>query len=341
MAAYQKETGDARSPADWMRIPFGVVGEGAPGKVNIGFDPVGAALRRAPVEAGAEGAVLCWLTGSRLLGYATEDSDVDVDIVVAPSLDDLKLGKRPVDRRGSFDLDLPGSTVRVEYVVRDALKQMRMMRTGDVRAMLVLEADGYWLGDVDAHVALDDLASRLRRSPSRLAALLGYTSNALEGWRREDSTPVGLRSLARACATGAIVARDFSREHRHVAYERLRAAAGVLRSGASSLGFVNTAARSADFVERVLADAEPCGGDVSDAELVAFMDRMLALGSGRERSAGDRRAEAAAKSLDWLAFNFPLIEEPEDECDRMSSNIHRYCEEGAAVIRDLMASNGR
>ena len=42
-----------------------------------------------------------------------------------------------------------------------------------------------------------------------------------------------------------------------------------------------------------------------------------------------------AKSLLWLANNFPLIEKPEDDVDRMNNTIHIYCTAGADKIEKL------
>lgn len=39
-----------------------------------------------------------------------------------------------------------------------------------------------------------------------------------------------------------------------------------------------------------------------------------------------------AKSLRWLAFNFPKIENPADDCDRMTNCIHLYCTNAAKLI---------
>lgn len=38
------------------------------------------------------------------------------------------------------------------------------------------------------------------------------------------------------------------------------------------------------------------------------------------------------KSLRWLANMFPLVENPEDESDKISNAIHRYCTAGADLI---------
>ena len=47
-------------------------------------------------------------------------------------------------------------------------------------------------------------------------------------------------------------------------------------------------------------------------------------------------ARAAAKSLRWLAFNFPDIESPADESDRMCKCIHAYSEKGAEAIEEII-----
>ena len=39
-----------------------------------------------------------------------------------------------------------------------------------------------------------------------------------------------------------------------------------------------------------------------------------------------------AKSLRWLAFVFPKIENPADDCDRMTNCIHLYCTNAAKLI---------
>lgn len=44
---------------------------------------------------------------------------------------------------------------------------------------------------------------------------------------------------------------------------------------------------------------------------------------------------AEAKSLRWLANVFPLIENPEDDIDKMSNAIHVYCTAGADKIEEL------
>lgn len=42
-----------------------------------------------------------------------------------------------------------------------------------------------------------------------------------------------------------------------------------------------------------------------------------------------------AKSLRWLAFNFPFTPDPEDEADRISNAIHTYAQRGADKIEAL------
>lgn len=41
------------------------------------------------------------------------------------------------------------------------------------------------------------------------------------------------------------------------------------------------------------------------------------------------------KSLRWLANNFPFIENPEDDADKISNAIHVYCTAGADKIEAL------
>ena len=45
----------------------------------------------------------------------------------------------------------------------------------------------------------------------------------------------------------------------------------------------------------------------------------------------------AEKSLRWLANQFPKIEEPKDNSDKMVNCIHLYCENGANTIAALLA----
>lgn len=42
-----------------------------------------------------------------------------------------------------------------------------------------------------------------------------------------------------------------------------------------------------------------------------------------------------AKSLRWLAFNFPFTSAPEDDTDRLSNAIHLYAQRGAEKIEAL------
>ncbi len=42
-----------------------------------------------------------------------------------------------------------------------------------------------------------------------------------------------------------------------------------------------------------------------------------------------------AKSLRWLANNFPFIEHPKDDIDRMNNLIYLYCKAGADKIDEL------
>ena len=43
-----------------------------------------------------------------------------------------------------------------------------------------------------------------------------------------------------------------------------------------------------------------------------------------------------AKSLRWLANQFPFIESPRDEVDKMTNIIHVYCSAGANKIDELV-----
>lgn len=45
----------------------------------------------------------------------------------------------------------------------------------------------------------------------------------------------------------------------------------------------------------------------------------------------------AAKSLRWLANQFPLIEQPKNNNDRIVSCINIYCENGAVAITDCIS----
>ncbi len=47
------------------------------------------------------------------------------------------------------------------------------------------------------------------------------------------------------------------------------------------------------------------------------------------------------KSLRWLAYNFPKIETPSDEADRMSSCINVYCTAAADLIEQLYSQIAR
>lgn len=42
-----------------------------------------------------------------------------------------------------------------------------------------------------------------------------------------------------------------------------------------------------------------------------------------------------AKSLRWLAMQFPYIENPKDDCDRLSNAIHLYASRGSECIYRL------
>lgn len=45
----------------------------------------------------------------------------------------------------------------------------------------------------------------------------------------------------------------------------------------------------------------------------------------------------AAKSLRWLSAQFPHVDAPEDDTDRLSNCINLYCKTGAEVIEGLIA----
>ena len=45
-----------------------------------------------------------------------------------------------------------------------------------------------------------------------------------------------------------------------------------------------------------------------------------------------QREISEAKSLRWLAINFPKIEKPKNDVDRMQNCIHNYCSNAANVI---------
>lgn len=46
--------------------------------------------------------------------------------------------------------------------------------------------------------------------------------------------------------------------------------------------------------------------------------------------------ENEAKRLRWLAFNFPHIDEPKDESDKICNCINLYCTEAADAIEHLV-----
>lgn len=48
-----------------------------------------------------------------------------------------------------------------------------------------------------------------------------------------------------------------------------------------------------------------------------------------------------AKSLRWLAIQFPYTENPKDDCDRFSNVIHIYASRGADCIDRLKAALDR
>lgn len=41
------------------------------------------------------------------------------------------------------------------------------------------------------------------------------------------------------------------------------------------------------------------------------------------------------KSLRWLVFNFPFVEEPKDEADKITNAIHVYCSAAADKIEEI------
>ena len=48
-----------------------------------------------------------------------------------------------------------------------------------------------------------------------------------------------------------------------------------------------------------------------------------------------------AKSLRWLANQFPYVKDPKDDCDRLSNAIHLYASRGADCIDRLNNEVGR
>ena len=277
-----------------------------------------------------------WLTGSRLLGYHDAGSDFDVDLVIVSALDDVKLGGKPVERRGSIDVDLGRGTVRVEYVARDALKQMRMMRAGDVRACLVGEVGSRHRGDGRAFEVLDRLAERLRRTPARLSALKGYCANSLDGWRANGVSEVGAKCLARAAAYAQLVCEDFCRDDR--AEVRSSALSNTSRSVRGTFarepgdGFPRLAGYVERAVEETLGCAKADVPDPLDSEMLDFIDEMLGIGG---TSSYDRavlaRSRHAASALDALASEFPAT-----EGETASGRVHAACDEAAWCLRELI-----
>ena len=49
----------------------------------------------------------------------------------------------------------------------------------------------------------------------------------------------------------------------------------------------------------------------------------------------DKKEIPEAKSLRWLANQFPFIENPKDDIDRMANAINAYCTAGANKIEEL------
>lgn len=52
-------------------------------------------------------------------------------------------------------------------------------------------------------------------------------------------------------------------------------------------------------------------------------------------SSNKKEDRSAAKSLRWLANNFPYIDKPEDNTDRITNAIHVYATAGAEEIESL------
>ena len=50
---------------------------------------------------------------------------------------------------------------------------------------------------------------------------------------------------------------------------------------------------------------------------------------------GNNTVEQCKKQLKWLTFNFPYVEDPKDDTDRICNCIHLYCENAVAVIDEL------
>lgn len=46
-----------------------------------------------------------------------------------------------------------------------------------------------------------------------------------------------------------------------------------------------------------------------------------------------------AKSLRWLAIQFPLVEKPKDDIEKIQSLIHLYCTAGANRLESIDAEN--
>lgn len=47
------------------------------------------------------------------------------------------------------------------------------------------------------------------------------------------------------------------------------------------------------------------------------------------------------KSLRWLMFNFPIVEKPKDDADRIQSCIHHYCANAVELIKHYWIENNR
>lgn len=161
--------------------------------------------------------VCAWLTGSRLLGYNTDKSDYDVDIVIVPTLDQLKLGNAPKERRGVEQYCVEGTDVTVEYVVRDALKQLRMIRQGDVRSNLVGEVVHEHCGNDNVFAVVRHMSFATQYTPERLDALKGFVHNRLKGWDNNFYSVTGLKCLVQAVRYALLISRDFV-DHINVPY---------------------------------------------------------------------------------------------------------------------------
>ena len=153
--------------------------------------------------------VCAWLTGSRLLGYNTDKSDYDVDIVVVPDLKDVKLGNVPSERRGVEKYNVDGTDVTVEYVIRDALKELGMIRHGDVRAGLVGEVSYQHCGNDRSFNVVRNFSFAAQHTAERLHSLRGFVRNKIKGWDNNPYTITGLKCLVQATRYALLISRDF------------------------------------------------------------------------------------------------------------------------------------